>query len=151
MVIELKVNYSVNDLAGMYGDLWAQHLGLCPVPKEKNKPEIFVFDDFDHSTQQVYKKILCFLLNKNANKDFNVWAVGSRISGTWKTREEAEYLCNKYNIKNIKYSDYDFLTDAEFLPSNAEIKKYINEEYVAVDGLKYSEIPNIRKVLIIKN
>lgn len=146
--INLKKNYSISELTEIYGPLWAQHLGLYSVPKNKNKKEIFVFEDFDTITKSIYKKIFYYIFNKNSCKKINMWAVGSRVLGTWKTKEEAEELSKIYNLKKIKYSDYDFITDAELLPSNKEIQDYLYEYDLLVDGIKLSVIPNARKVLI---
>lgn len=147
-MINLKQNYNIQELAELYGSFWAQDLGLYSMPKKKNKSEIFTFEDFDKQTQEIYKKIYFFIIEKNLNSSINMWAIGSRILGTWRTREESNQLAEDYKLKKVKYSDYDFLTDASYLPSNKEIELFIGDNDVKVDGRCFPESLNPRKVLI---
>lgn len=116
MVIKHK-NYSVVDLYKMFGPNWAYKLNLSNIPKFFNKPVIQTFDDFDTDTKQKYILIAKTIKDANPNKNINVWATGSRVDGSWKTKEEAENQAKEYNRKTPKYSDYDFITDAENIPN----------------------------------
>lgn len=147
-MIEIKKNYTVKDLIKIYGPFWKKKLGLSSAPILKNKPEILNFEDFDIKIQNIYKRIYCFIINKNLNKNISLWAFGSRILGTWRTKEEAERLAKEYNVK-IKYSDYDFATNAEILPSNKEIQDFLGEN-ITIDGRKIEGLPIFKIVKIPK-
>lgn len=117
MELELHKNYTAPELFDMFGPDWANILQLSSIPKVFNKPVIDTFNDFDEDTKQKYILIAKAIKEANSNTEINVWATGSRIYGSWKTKEEAEEQAKKYNKLKPKYSDYDFITDAETVPS----------------------------------
>lgn len=141
-MIEIGKNYNVRELKEMFGKEWAIQIGIRTYPKICNKPVIKRFDDFDNDTKSIYIQIYNLIKEKNQNQNFNVWATGSRINGTWRTPEESEELAKKYNQK-IKYSDYDYISDANRLPTPTEFFEKIG---VKVDFAGCEE-----KVLIISN
>ena len=114
--LELHKTYKVSELYNMFGSDWANILNLDSIPKVFNKPIINTFDDFDEDTKQKYILIAKAIKEANSEIDINVWATGSRIDGSWKTRKEAEELAKEFNKLKPKYSDYDFITDAETIP-----------------------------------
>ena len=93
------------------------------------KPKITQFSDMDAETQNIYLQIKQHIQQLNPGKDVQVWASGSRVKGTWKTREESDAHAQKYNVKP-KYSDYDFLTDA---PNKGDLKTLSEHVGVSVD------------------
>ena len=116
-MVELHKNYTVSELYNMFGSDWANILNLDSIPKVFNKPIINTFDDFDEDTKQKYILIAKTIKEANPNIKINVWATGSRIDGSWKTKEEAEERAKEYNRLKPKYSDYDFITDAAIIPN----------------------------------
>jgi hypothetical protein len=147
--MEIGKNYTEKELFDIYGPFWMKKLNLSKIPVIKNKKEVFNFQDFEEESKEVYIKIKTYIEQYNQNQNINLWAIGSRVIGSWKTRAEAEQLAKDYNTKKIKYSDYDFLTDAEFLPSNKNIEKFLGEN-ILVDGRKVENIEKIfwRAILI---
>jgi len=147
--MEIGKNYTEKELFDIYGPFWMEKLNLSKIPVIKNKKEVFNFQDFEEKSKEVYIKIKTYIAQYNQNQKINLWAIGSRVIGSWKTRAEAEQLAKDYNTKKIKYSDYDFLTDAKFLPSNKNIEKFLGEN-ILVDGRKVENIENIfwRAILI---
>lgn len=130
-IIKLKKNYSISELYNNLGPNWRYETGLYNVPKIFNKKKIKNFYDFDVDTKNNY--ILLAKLIKSINDDnIDVWAIGSRVDGCWKTEEEAEFQAKKYNKKFIKYSDYDFTTNAKNLPNFKRLEKHF-------DYCKYAE------------
>ena len=149
LIMEIGKNYTEKELFDIYGPFWMKKLNLSKIPVIKNKKEVFNFQDFEEESKEVYIKIKTYIEQYNQNQNINLWAIGSRVIGSWKTRAEAEQLAKDYNTKKIKYSDYDFLTDAEFLPSNKNIEKFLGEN-ILVDGRKVENIEKIfwRAILI---
>lgn len=117
MILELHKNYTVSELYNIFGSDWANILQLGSIPKVFNKPIINTFNDFDEDTKQKYILVAKAIKEANPNTEINVWATGSRIDGSWKTKEEAEERAKEYNKPKPKYSDYDFITDAPVIPS----------------------------------
>ena len=118
-MIEKNKKYTVKELKELLGDDWLNKLGVVRVPKPKNKPVITNFSEFDNETKQVYLGIYNILKDKNDN--FKMWATGSRVKGNWRTKEESDEMVIKYGLKHVKYSDYDFHTDAKNLPNIQDI------------------------------
>ena len=127
--MELYRDYTPSELKKLFGNDWSKKLGLLFPPKIINKPIINNFIEFDEYTKSIYIAIYNCVKEKNPNKDIKVWATGSRIKGYWRTKEEAEQLALDYN-KPIKYSDYDYRTDAANKPTEAE---FLNKIGVKVD------------------
>lgn len=130
--INLEKNkiYTAKELKELFGDNWREKIGIRQIPKFLvPKPRINFFNEFDQDTKEIYVKIYNLIKQKNQNKNFNVWATGSRVKGEWKTKEESDEMALKYNIKP-KYSDYDYISDAKILPTKQEFLEKIG---VAVD------------------
>lgn len=137
-MIQKYKNYTVAELKIMLGDNWSEKAGIPKNPIIQNKPIINKFDEFDPETKQIYITIKNLIIEKNPGKIVNVWASGSRVKGTWRTKEESE------SRKSIKYSDYDYCTDAPIKPTKAEFEKVLS---VPVDNAGCEA----NKVLIINN
>lgn len=125
-MIEKGKNYKPQDLEKIIGPDWLIKLGLASIPYPE-KPVINNYNEFDQETKNIYLKIYNLLKEKNPDQDFNVWASGSRVRGHWRTKEEANTLSIQYNTK-VKYSDYDFCTDAKNIPPNNIISEIIGEK-----------------------
>jgi len=108
--------YRPSELFEIYGPDWARKLNLHLPPKNYNKKIITNFYDFDEDTKNKYI-LIAKELKRHNYEDFDIWAVGSRIHGYWKTKEEAELLAQQYNLPRPKYSDYDFYTNAKIVPN----------------------------------
>lgn len=119
-MIERGKNYTAAELKAMLGDDWQQKAGIFTMRVVQNKPVIHTFEDFDQDTKQIYATIKSMIHQKNPGKEIKVWASGSRVKGTWRTKEETE----AGQIK--KYSDYDYCTDAQFIPNKEEFKQVLN-------------------------
>ena len=83
--------------------------------KKYNKPKITKFEEFDDQTKNIYLTIASELKKLNLDQNFKLTATGSRVTGKWRKDDEADELAAKFNIK-VKYSDYDFITDATNTP-----------------------------------
>lgn len=75
--------------------------------KEEMQPEFI----------EAYQKLADYLNEK-------VYATGSCLRGYWRTKEEEDEICNKYQV-HPKYSDFDFWLDRKI--DKEEIKK-INKD-----------------------
>lgn len=125
--MELNKNYTIEEIKQLFGDDWFKK--RTGPPKIYNKPVINTFDDFDEDTKNVYIGIYNLIKEKNLNTDIKVWATGSRIKGCWKNVEEAEAESIRYNTP-VKYSDYDYRTNAMNKPTESE---FFNKLRVKVD------------------
>lgn len=135
MEIQNGVNYNVNDLKRIFGNEWVNKINLKTYPI-LTKKKINTFNDFDFKTKQIY--VIIYDTLKSINIDsFNFWATGSRVNGNWRTNDETEYYSKKLNLK-IKYSDYDFYSDAKMIPNKEYfITKYnIDVDFIGVNGHK---------------
>lgn len=139
-MIEKHKNYTAKDLQEIYGPDWYIKLGFDKVDYPK-KQKINSFEEFDQETKNIYLNIFNILKGKNPTQDFNIWACGSRVRGYWRTKEEAETMASQHN-RPVKYSDYDFCTDAKNVPSNDYISGLVG---VKVDRL----LNDTFKVLIV--
>lgn len=136
-MIENGKNYKPADLKKIFGENWRYKLGLINVIYPQ-KPKISNFFEFDEETQSVYIKIYNILKEKNPDQNFDVWATGSRVKGYWRTKEEAEQIALKYN-KKIKYSDYDFCTNAKNIPDINVLSSIIGEK-VDISGCESHKV-----------
>lgn len=117
-MIEKHRNYTTNELKNLLGEDWKKQLGIDSAPIQLYpKPIINSFEDFDIETKQIYTNIYNFIKSKNLNKTFKVWATGSRVKGTWRTIEETDEMKAIYGENKVKYSDYDYITDAPNVPT----------------------------------
>lgn len=88
-------------------------------PKPRNpqlplKKKITHFRQFPKDTADVYRKIYYSLKELNT-KPFELYAIGSRVKGTWQTEEEVD----SNPMEGVpKYSDYDYYTNAENIPTS---------------------------------
>lgn len=122
-----KTTFTAQELQAIHGDNWRKILGLSSRPVLRNKPVVKSFADFPPDTQQIYLKIAA-AINIATNKPFQLWAIGSRIKGTWRTPEEEEKIAAENNIK-VKYSDYDYTTTGT-LPTQQQL------DHVGLTGVK---------------
>ena len=83
------------------------------------KPIINSFSDFDNETKRIYTLIYNYILELNYDQNFEVYATGSRVQGSWKTIDEAKQLSEQYN-RYVKPSDYDFWTTALKIPTKQQ-------------------------------
>lgn len=88
-------------------------------PNFKPKKQIKHFYQFPKATAAIYSGIYKMLKERN-NDPFELYAVGSRVKGTWQTEEEVE---ENPMPGACKYSDYDFWTDAKNIPTSEEFVK----------------------------
>lgn len=127
-MIQKNKNYSVEDLKELLGQNWLEQVQGVRIPISP-KPVINNFNEFDEQTKIIYTHIFNIIKEKNPNQDIKVWATGSRVKGTWKTKEESDAVANANNSRP-KYSDYDYVTDAIRKPSKIDFFNALN---VAVD------------------
>jgi predicted nucleotidyltransferase len=123
-MIEKNKNYTTKELNELLGDNWLSKISVPKPPKPQNKPIINFLSDFDDQTKQIYLGIYLLIKDKNQNKNFKVWATGSRVKGTWRTKEESDYNEIKYVV--TKHRDYDFYRDATVKPTQEEFFKVLN-------------------------
>lgn len=114
-----KKNFTAQELKKIYGDDWRNILRLSPRPILRSKPVIKSFADFPADTQQIYIKI-AKAVKLATDTPFQLWAIGSRVKGTWRTKEEEEKMAAENNIK-VKYSDYDYYTTGR-LPTQQQLE-----------------------------
>ena len=120
-MIEKGKKYTVAELRVMLGRDWQEKAGIKILRVVQNKPIINSFDEFDDQTKEIYAKVKEMVVAKNKGEDVNVWATGSRVKGTWRTKDETE----AGEVK--KYSDYDYCTDAKNKPSREDFTAALNE------------------------
>jgi hypothetical protein len=109
--------YTSSELKTILGERWQdfQNWRKDPSSFGVQKKIIANFEDFDEETKCIYLQISSLIKDSNKEQDVKIWAFGSRINGTWRTREESEEIAEKYKVE-LKYSDFDIATDAEFIP-----------------------------------
>lgn len=115
-----KTVFTAQELQAIHGDNWRKILGLVSRPIVRDKPVVKNFSDFSDDTQQIYLKI-ARAIKTATDKPFQLWAIGSRIKGTWRTKEEEEKIAADNNLK-IKYSDYDYTTTGP-LPTQQQFEQ----------------------------
>ena len=99
--------------------------------KKITKPIIKTYQDFDENTRVVYSTIAQRIRELNPDQpDLYVIASGSRVNGKWRSDEETEQICEKFNIKKIKYSDYDFISNCEFIPDLIQLATTLKVRYI---------------------
>jgi hypothetical protein len=146
-------NYSIKELEELYLQNWRRYIpGAIYKPldlekylkdKKVDKKPIKNFEDFDPETKKIYYQIKQIILEHNKHQtDIIVWATGSRIYGTWRTKEEEDIIAT-YNKKKPKYSDYDYCTNAKNIPSK---KLFAAKIGVPVD---LSDCGSHKKVIVV--
>lgn len=119
-MIKKHKTYNVKELKQLFGNNWQDAIGIFKAPPISPKPIINNFDEFDNETKLIYTHISNIIKEKNPTQQVQVWATGSRVKGTWKTKEEAEAILINYPNAKVKYSDYDYHTDAIRRPTKEE-------------------------------
>jgi hypothetical protein len=119
-MIEIGKNYTLRELIEMKdqspeAQAFVNSLEAIKESKKYNKPKITKFEEFDDQTKNIYLTIASELKKLNSDQNFKLIATGSRVTGKWRKDDEADELAAKFNIK-VKYSDYDFITDAINIP-----------------------------------
>lgn len=119
-MIEIGKNYTLRELIEMKdqspeAQAFVNSLEAIKKSKKYNKPKITKFEEFDDQTKNIYLTIASELKKLNLDQNFKLTATGSRVTGKWRKDDEADELAAKFNIK-VKYSDYDFITDATNTP-----------------------------------
>jgi len=99
--------------------------------KTITKPIIKNYQDFGENTRLIYSTIAKKIKELNPDQiDLYVIASGSRVNGKWRSDEEAEEICKKYNLKKPKYSDYDFISNGKYMPNLIELAKELKVRYI---------------------
>lgn len=120
-MLEKGKRYTSQQLKDIYGPNYLEILNLVSKPFPFSPKSIITdFEEFDEETKSIYKALQTILKEKNPKQKIKVWATGSRVNGKWKTKEEAEIKAEIQGGK-VKYSDYDFHTDAIIVPSKENL------------------------------
>jgi hypothetical protein len=135
-MLEKNKNYTFKELKDMENESievknFLNQIESAKELKKKNKTEISKFEDFDQNTRSIYLSIAQEIKKINLDQDdLYVIASGSRVNGKWKTEQESESIAKKYNLNKIKYSDYDFITNAKNIPNLIELAKKLEVRYI---------------------
>jgi hypothetical protein len=130
---------TIQEYRELHGSSYMHNLTSYLIAPVYNKPVINNFSEFDQETKKIYLQIYAVLSAYNP-EGFELYATGSRINGSWRTKEESEALSQKYNIP-ISYSDYDFSVVAKNFPP---FEEFINNVEGQVDIKGWED----RKVLV---
>lgn len=115
---------------------WKEELNSNASSLYELKKVIKSFNDFDKETKKIYSRIAEFLKMKNpTQKNLSIWAVGSRVTGRWRTKEEAEKWAKLTNTE-VRYSDYDYITNAMIAP---DCKNFYTSSKVKLEQYKEME------------
>lgn len=120
------------ELENKYGPNWRKILKISARPVIRNKPVIRAFDEFPPDTKEIYCK-LAAAIAMAAPVPFKLWALGSRVTGKWRTKEEEDKLAAEAEIAP-KYSDYDYATTGP-LPC-AEHLNAVQLDGIKLDGFR---------------
>lgn len=75
---------------------------------------------FSQHEYNVLNTIVKVIREANPNQDdLQAWAIGSRVTGKWKTKQQSEELASQGYP--LKYSDFDVATNAQILPPSENI------------------------------
>jgi hypothetical protein len=135
-MLEKNKNYTFKELKDMENESievknFLNQIESAKELKKKNKTEISKFEDFDQHARLIYLSIAQEIKKINLDQDdLYVIASGSRVNGKWKTEQESESIAKKYNLNKIKYSDYDFITNAKNIPNLIELAKKLEVRYI---------------------
>ena len=135
-MIQKFKNYSFQELVKLSSQskesaMLINHILYSKKFKQITKPIIKTYQDFDENTRVVYSTIAQRIKELNPDQpDLYVIASGSRVNGKWRSDEETEEICGKFNIKKIKYSDYDFISNAKYMPNLIALAKELNVKYI---------------------
>lgn len=134
--LEQNRNYTIKELIALSPECdeakdFVQNLNANRYSKTISKLVIKTFQDFDENTKFVYSKIAEKIKELNSNQEnLYVIASGSRVNGKWRTDEEAENIAKEFNLKKIKYSDYDFISNAKYTPNLTQLALELNVRYI---------------------
>lgn len=113
------------EMAALHGPDWLVKLGVSPSKRVLPEPKarINAFEEFPEDAQDAYITLFEALKNSNPTDTVELHATGSRINGHWRTRAEAEAIANSYTPpRRVKYSDFDFVTNATTMPDLAKLE-----------------------------
>jgi hypothetical protein len=128
MIFEKNKTYKVKELKKILSKEEFEKIFLPKTIKITPKPKIEKFEDFDENVKNIYLELKKHLIKLNPKQEISIWATGSRVKGTWKTKEESEKIAKDFN-KNPKYSDYDFITDAKIVKNISKLEKNLNVKF----------------------
>lgn len=121
---------TIDELWEKYSSDWRESIGMPLFRPRMNKKIIHQASDFPDDTKEVYLKIYRSI-EKCTDFPFKMWAVGSRVTGEWRTPEEEL----SFSVgTSPKYSDYDYLTTGN-LPSNIDLYS-LGLNPSLIDGMK---------------
>lgn len=87
-----------------------------PQRYRQTRPPITEAGEFSEHDAAVFAAIVDVISKTNPTQvSLKAWAIGSRVNGRWRTKEESEALAAEGY--RLKYSDYDVATNAQILPS----------------------------------
>jgi hypothetical protein len=76
--------------------------------------------EFSEREREVFRAITTAIRRVNPlQRGLKCWAIGSRVTGKWRTREQSEMFAAEG--WPLKYSDWDVATNAETLPSREDL------------------------------
>lgn len=139
-MIKIGKPYSVAEIKALLGDdYFIKQQKYRVIPK---KPVISDFSELSEYDKNVYRTIRDEIVRCNRNRQHvKVYATGSRVTGTWKTKEEAEALAADTK-QPVKYSDYDYWTDAPVKPNALRFQDITGEQVDCVHGTVLISIPS---------
>lgn len=112
--------YTLSEIIELNPPGFRQYL---PAPKRFGtaRPPITDRSEFTEHDVAVFAAIADEIRKANpTHLSLKAWAIGSRVSGTWRTKEESEALAAEGY--RLKYSDYDVATNARVLPSREALE-----------------------------
>lgn len=113
-----NVSYTIDDLKDILGDNYMSALTRpesdIPTP---DKPPVYSYNDLDDSSKLVYSGLYNLLSSLNT-ENFLLFAVGSRVSGKWRSSQEAQDLNSQFQTDEVQTSPYEYWSTAKLLPSS---------------------------------
>jgi hypothetical protein len=115
-----NTSYTIEELKEIAGDSYMMFLSsppIIPIPSP-NKEIIYSFDNFDSNTKQIYNSLFLVISSLNPTSNFNVFAVGERVNGTWRSKQEVDQINNDLGVQLIE-SPYSYTSNAKNLPASS--------------------------------
>ena len=114
---------------------------LPPPPRYATaRPPVADRREFSEHDAAVFAAIVKEISRANPTQvSLKAWAIGSRIDGRWRTREESEELAQEGY--RLKYSDYDVATNARVMPSREALQAAMQPFGELAQVLRRSETP----------
>lgn len=132
------MKYTLDKIKKLYPEILKKYNVLCVHPK---RPTINHYSDFSEEQKFIWSIIVDKIKEINPTQnDLKCWAIGSRVNGNWRTRQEAELLFQQGYP--LKYSDWDVATNAEVLPNKQTLNKMLSDIGEKVHIIYYKTIPN---------